>query len=95
MERHPDTDPVDGAEILSGERALRVDCRREGRGRRRERRAKRIAYRLEDVAPARFDCRSHDCIVTQYRVLHGGPIAVPAYGAAFDVAENKRQRTGW
>jgi hypothetical protein len=58
-----------------------------------ERRAERIADRLEDVASVRFDLAAQDLVVALDGRLHRLSVQLPALRAAFDVREEERHQS--
>ena len=83
---------IDGGEVFGAKRALGIEDRGNGIFGTRKGRAERVADGFEDAAAVLRDRRSHQRVVPAHRILHRRPVAVPARGAALDVAEHERYR---
>ncbi len=92
MQRHANVQAIDRAPILAREFTLRIDCRGNCIRRTPERRAKRIADRLEHVTAVPFDHAAQQFVVTAQRLCHRVAPLFPTPRASLDIGEEQRYR---
>jgi hypothetical protein len=86
---HADRQPVDAAEIGARERLLRVDRSADRVGWPAERRAERVAARLEHLAAMRSHRLAQDLVVGAQRFLHGRAMVEPLETRSLNVGEQE------
>ena len=90
----PDAHAVNGREIFGRNRSLRREHRGNGIFRARERHAERVADGLENGTAGFGEDGAHHVVVAPHGLQHAGAIAVPTFGATFDIGEREGDRAG-
>ena len=95
MQAHPDADLGVFRPRRSGERALRIDCRRYRQRRRSEDRKERIALRADFGSAASRDGSADQVVVCRQKLVETITEAVCQPGRAFDVGKQEGDGAGW
>ena len=82
--------PIDGRKVFGAKGTLGIEDRRNRVFGARKGRAKRIANGFKNAPIVVRNRRAHQRVVPSHGVLHRRAVAVPAHGAAFDIAEQER-----
>jgi hypothetical protein len=81
--------PISICEVFCCQCALGIACGRDGVRGGVERRAKRVAHHLEDVAPVAHDRVIHDLLVPLHGGFHRLGVRIPALGRDLNVGKKK------